>query len=140
MICKDCNSENENGLQFCTNCGANLEPETVTEAVAETEETVAATDPGKVLNLISLILGIVSLLSGSICSCLAACVGGTPAALVAVGAIVTGVLGMKKSKEAGFNNKLGLIGMILGIATLAIVLVLIIINAVVGGIGAIVNS
>ena len=131
MICKACNAENENGAQFCVNCGAALEQEAapVEEVVAPVEEVAApaeeateeipAADPGKLLNLISLICGAVGLVFSSLCTCLGGCLGGFIPMLIGVAAIVTGLLGMNKSKAAGFKNTLGLIGLILGIASVA---------------------
>lgn len=145
MICKACNAENENGAQFCVNCGAALEQEAapveevvapveevaapVEEVVAPVEEVAApaeeataevpASDPGKLLNLISLICGAVGLVFSSLCTCLGGCLGGFIPMLIGVAAIVTGLLGMNKSKAAGFKNTLGLIGLILGIASVA---------------------
>ena len=103
---------------------------TPVEGVVETP----AVDPGKTMNLVSLILGIASLVFGSMCSCAFACLGGLVPGCMGIAAIVTGILGMKKSKADGFKGTLGLIGMILGIASLLVIFVFIIVNAIIGGV------
>lgn len=144
MTCKYCGSEIESG-NLCPACGATVEEtevivettpeEEIVEVETETEvETVAVEDPGKTLGLVSMILGIAAIASGSICSCLLSCLGGIAPALLAVAGIVTGILAMNKSKTADLKNKQALIGIILSGASLAIILVFVIINAVVGGI------
>ena len=147
MKCQYCYAENESGAQFCTNCGAALAQETpVEEVVAAVEETpveeviapvegvveTPAKDPGKTLGLVSLILGIAALVLGSVCSCAFACLGGSFAFALSAAAVVTGILGMNKSKAAGFKNTLALIGMILGIAALLVNVICTIIGMVGG--------
>lgn len=91
-------------------------------------------DPGKKLGTISLILGIVGLAVGSICSCLFACLGGILPLAAAIVGIVLGKQAQDKSKAAGFENKNGKIGMILSIVAVAIIVVFIIVNAIAGGV------
>ena len=95
MFCKNCGNETENG-KFCGVCGAAM------------GAPVVAKDPGKELGLISLILGIV---------CFAP-IDNTVFSLAAIGAIIAGIVGIKKSAEAGFQNKLGKIGLVLSIVCL----------------------
>jgi hypothetical protein len=94
---------------------------------------VPAADPGKLLNLISLICGAVGLVFSALCTCLGGCLGGFIPALVGVAAIVTGVLGMKKSKAAGFKNTKALVGVILSGVGLASIVLFVLINAIIGG-------
>jgi hypothetical protein len=75
----------------------------------------------------------VGLVFSALCTCLGGCLGGFIPALVGVAAIVTGVLGMKKSKAAGFKNMFGLIGLILGIAGVAVFALFLFINMIIGG-------
>ncbi len=138
MICKVCNAENKPNAAFCENCGATLEQETVVTKSCNSD--VPATDPGKTLSLVSLILGIAAIVFGTICSCVFSCLGGLIPMVLGVVAIILGILGMNKSKAAGFNNKQGMVGMILGIATIVIVVIFIIVNAVAGGIMGAVGS
>ena len=130
MICKVCNTDNAPGTMYCENCGATLEQETVVTESYNSD--VPATDPGKTLNIISLISGIASVALSFVCTCFS-CGGILPSAL-GVLAIILGAIGMGKSKNAGFNNKMGMIGLILGIATIVVVVIFIIVNAVAGGI------
>ena len=148
MICKVCNTDNAPGTMYCENCGATLEQETVVTESYNSD--VPATDPGKTLSLVSLILGIaalniISLISGIasvalsfVCTCFS-CGGILPSAL-GVLAIILGAIGMGKSKNAGFNNKMGMIGLILGIAGVVLVAVISIVFAVIGGVGAIMGE
>ena len=91
-------------------------------------------DPGQKLGTISLILGIVGLAVGSICSCLFACLGGILPLAAAIVGIVLGKQAQDKSAAAGFENKRAKIGMILSIVATAIIVVFIIINAIAGGV------
>lgn len=140
MICNSCNAENKDGALFCENCGAALEQAApvaevpANEPVAPVEVTPVA-DPGKTLNLIALILGIATLVIGAICPCSCPYVGWLAYVLVPLmgaASIILGVIGMKKSKEAGLDGKQGKIGMILGIAGIAVLVVMGIISLVSG--------
>lgn len=113
-----------------------VEETPVEEVIAPVEGVVEApaVDSGKTMNLVSLILGIASLVFGSMCSCAFACLGGLVPGCMGIAAIITGILGMKKSKADGFKGTLGLIGMILGIASLLVIFVFIIVNAIIGGV------
>ena len=136
MICKVCNTDNAPGTMYCENCGATLEQETVVTESYNSD--VPATDPGKTLNIISLISGIASVALSFVCTCFS-CGGILPSAL-GVLAIILGAIGMGKSKNAGFNNKMGMIGLILGIAGVALVAVISIVLVVIGGVGAIMGE
>ena len=100
MTCKNCGTELEEGVAFCSNCGAQVPAAPNPTYTVEPQR--AATDPGKGLGIVSLILGIVSMVSL-----------GFPAASV-VG-IILGSIGKKKSAEAGFANGPAKIGTILSI-------------------------
>jgi hypothetical protein len=149
MTCPSCGNAYVEG-KFCNVCGADLaaneEPviptdDTIIEQPTEAVDTVPTEDPGKMLGMISLILGIVSLVLGTICSCLAACLGGILPSLIAIAGVVCGILAMNKSKAAGFKNKFAMIGVILSGATIAVVLLFIIGNAILGGVfSALMNS
>ena len=136
MICKVCNTDNAPGTMYCENCGATLDQETVVTESYNSD--VPATDPGKTLNIISLISGIASVVLSFVCTCIS-CGGILPSAL-GVLAIILGAIGMSKSKNAGFSNKMGMIGLILGIAGVVLVAVISIVFAVIGGVGAIMGE
>ena len=124
MICKRCNQDNEPGALNCSYCGASL-------------YSAPLADPGKAMNLISMILGIVALAMGSICSCAFACLGGFVPMILAAVAIILGIIGMKKSRNAGFYNNQGKIGMILGIVALVVIFAFIGMNAFMGAMEAV---
>ncbi len=136
MICKVCNTDNTPGTMYCENCGATLEQETVVTESYNSD--VPATDPGKTLNIISLISGIASVVLSFVCTCFS-CGGILPSSL-GVLAIILGAIGMSKSKNAGFSNKMGMIGLILGITGVVLVAVISIVFAVIGGVGAIMGE
>ena len=146
MFCPSCGSEIGEGLKFCTQCGtplenaapaAPVEPEFTAEAPAyeaapaydaapeytqgytatpvydaEPVNPVGAepTDPGAGMGKISKILGIV----GIITSC---CGFGFALSVVS---LILGIIGAKKSEEAGFENASAKTGKILGIVGIVI--------------------
>lgn len=139
MVCKNCGMENAEDFAFCAGCGATLDeveaaPEetTVPEYTYEAEafeDTTPASDPGKVFGIIALICGIVAVLVPFGCFCMC---GGCFSPLLGIlcggAAIVLGVIGMNKSKAAGYKNTLGVVGMILGILALVGCLLFALIN------------
>ena len=134
MICKVCGIEVESG-DVCPACGASLVEETVEVLnIDEAPADVPAVDPGAQKGNIAMILGIVALALGALCSCLAACLGGALPFILAIVGIVMGTMAMKASKEAGFDNKKAKIGLILSIAAIVVIVIFIIINAIMGGI------
>ena len=109
----------------------------VEEAPAE-ETAVAAVDPGEGMGKASFVLGIISLAAGAVCSCIAACLGGAAPLICGIVGIVLSIMATNKSKAAGFENKKAKTGLILSIAGIAVILVFIVINAILGvGMGAI---
>ncbi len=150
MVCKNCGMENAEDFAFCAGCGAALtaddaapEATTVPEYTYEAdafEDTTPATDPGKVFGIIALICGIVAVLVCLGCTCVCGCLGSLPGILCGVAAIVLGVIGMNKSKAAGYKNTLGVVGMILGIVGLAVFLLCTIVNMVIGGVSGLMNA
>ncbi len=142
MICPTCGAQLNDGLKFCTQCGTPLqvaEAPVVETPVVETPvyeapvqetpvyeaapvyeaptyesapayEAPAATDPGAGLGKTSKILGII----GIVTSC---CGFGS---ILAIVALILGIIGGKKSKGAGFENASAKTGLILGIVGIAI--------------------
>lgn len=94
----------------------------------------ATVDPGKSGGTISLILGIVGLALGSICSCLLACLGGIIPLGCAITGLILGIQAKKKSEAAGFKNGQAQVGMILSIVAIVVIVLFIIVNAILGGI------
>lgn len=143
MNCPHCGSEYVEG-KFCNVCGADLEvtaeetvlptDDSVIEQPTEVAETVSTENPGKVFGIISLALGIVSVLLSTICSCLFSCLGGILPCILAIAGLALGFVGLSKSKAAGHKNILALIGMILSGVSIGIVLLFTIFNAILGGI------
>ena len=149
MICKNCGSNVAEGFTYCTNCGAQMpaaqqpafDPyedtgvlETEAPAPAPAPHTAPAVetpkpaynaapqktaeDPGKGLGMAALILGIASIVMGS------------PVASV-VG-IILGSKAKKKSTEAGYENSLAKIGVILSIVGIVVSIVGIIAGSALG--------
>lgn len=143
MICNHCNQYNPDGAAFCENCGAPLTAApTVNTDIPQVTPTPdysapAANpnvDPGKSQGTIALILGIVSLVLGTICSCLLACLGGILPLIAAIIGVILGKSAMNKSQAAGFENKQAKTGMILSIIAIVVIVVFIIGNAILGGV------
>ena len=145
MTCPTCGAQLNEGLKFCTQCGTPLQVaeapvaeapvvetpayeapayeapayeapaqaapvyETPTQA-APVYEAPAATDPGAGLGKTSKILGII----GIVTSC---CGFGS---ILAIVALILGIVGGKKSKGAGFENASAKTGLILGVVGIAI--------------------
>lgn len=127
---------------FCTNCGTTLTEDgvcpvcnPVTEEIVVDDVAAPAVNPGKTLGLISMILGIASLVLGLPCSCVCACLGSLLPFCCSVGGIITGALGMKKSSYAGMKNTMALVGLILSIVAIVVCVVFIIFNGIIGGLG-----
>ena len=149
MVCKICGANNTDDAKFCANCGEVFENVAAEQAetsfeydpnVASVEPdfntTTVVTDPGKTFGLISMIIGIVSAVLGVACTCALGCIGGTFPALVGVAGFVLGIIGMNKSKQAGFKNKNALIGIILSGVGIGAILIITIINFAIGASGA----
>ena len=126
MYCNKCGNNVADGLAYCDVCGAELNADSYADEVLDVSP---ATDPGKTLGIVALILGIVALLTSFVCTGL--CTFFIPLGC-AIAGIIVAVIGMKKSKQAGFKNTLALIGMILSIAGLVIFPISIIIGSIIG--------
>ena len=127
MFCKNCGAEFEGS--FCPTCGTVAETAPVETVEAE---PIKVEDPGKGKGLASMIMGIASLVLGSTCSCLFACLGGFVPAVLAIVSIVLGAMGINASKAAGFKNTKALVGIITSVLALVIILIFVIVNAVMG--------
>lgn len=118
MLCKNCGNPLEEGAKFCAVCGTVVE-EAPVDANGATVEP-APSDPGKVFGIISMVVAIVGILLSTVCTCCTGCFGVAPAVICGIAALVLGILGKKKSAEAGFKNTFALVGMIIGIVVLAL--------------------
>ena len=99
MTCKNCGMEQEEGVAFCTSCGAPMTAEVpVPQKPAE--------DPGKTMGLVSLIVGIASIVLGNFAA--------------SVVGIILSSLAQKKSAAAGYQNKSAKIGLILSIVGIVV--------------------
>ena len=152
MFCTNCGAKISDNAAFCESCGtavatAGQEPvqpveqpaeqpviDTVEVQQPESAPVVTVEDPGKQMGLISMILGIVGLALGSICSCLFACLGGFLPLAAAIVGVVLGVKAKAKSAEAGFANKQAQVGVILSIVAIALIVIFVIANAIIGGV------
>lgn len=130
MYCNNCGNANAEG-KFCDVCGAEISSEPVVVNPENVIETTPASDPGKVLGIVSMCLSIF----GIVCS---------PTMILSAAAIIagliTGIIGKKKSKLAGYKNGFAIAGIIIsavGLALLAIgVLLLVLYIVLVVGLGA----
>ena len=143
MICNHCNQSNPDGAAFCENCGApltaapvyNVDPQPVVPTPTYTAPAADANvDPGKQQGTIALILGIVGLALGTICSCVFSCLGGFIPLVCAIIGVIMGKSAMNKAQAAGFENKNAKIGMILSIVAIVVIVIFIIGNAILGGV------
>lgn len=161
MFCKNCGNEVQEG-NFCTNCGTKAEAVNTTETIVQKVDAVESTpavesapvvnnntntnnatpaqDPGDKQGNIALILGIIALALGSLCSCLFACLGGIAPLGCGIAGVIIGLKAMNASKAAGFKNNKALVGLILSIVAIVIIAIFIIINAVAGALIAIDGS
>ena len=136
MKCNICGAELAENATCCDICGAAVVADTLGSSFGE----LPAKNPGKVLGILSLIFGIIAIVLGTICSCSCACLGSILPAIFAIVGVILGIIGMSKSKAAGFSNPLALVGLILSGVAIVIMLLFIIINGVIGGAGALTDS
>ncbi|MBQ7780250.1 MAG: zinc-ribbon domain-containing protein [Clostridia bacterium] len=150
MFCKNCGQESTDNSRFCHFCGTELAPESTPaeEPTAQKAETpiqpevnpvnysapITPADPGAGLGTAAFILGIVGLSVGAICSCLFATLGGILPLACAIVAVVLGINAKKKSAAVGLENKKAKIGLILGVIAIAVIVVFIALNGILGAI------
>ena len=95
--------------------------------------------PGKALGIVSLVLAVIALVGGTILNCLCGLLGSIPFFIMAVVAVVLGIVATVKAKSVGKKNVFAIVGIIVGAVALVALVVGSIINAVVGALSALGN-
>lgn len=122
MFCNHCGNQCAEGVAFCPSCGAALNTAPQAQQPAQPVQPVyqapaqQTTSPSNGMAIASLICSIASI----VCCC-----GGGP---LAIAGVILGVLARSKDKE----NKMALIGMIVGIASFVIGVIVMIISYATG--------
>ena len=145
MFCSNCGTQNGADAAFCVGCGTKL---TAQQSVPVQQQYYQpplqpmyqpyyyqppAPVPGKGMGVAALVLGIIGLVTGTVCACGCACLGGIIPAIVCIVGLVLGIMAMNKSKAAGFKNTKALVGVILSGVGLASIVLFVLINAIIGG-------
>ena len=130
MVCPFCQAEITANDKVCPMCGAPVneqaeeKPEVKAEAVADCSN-VSATDPGKTLGLVGMIMGIASLALGLFsCCCCGGILGVVIFLVTSVVSLILSVVAGKKSRAAGFANKNAKIGTIVSAISVGILLIM----------------
>lgn len=127
MICKSCGYENAEGCVFCANCGASLEETPAVEAVVEAPIVEAAPAKKDGMTIAALVLGIAGLALALLCGC---CGCASVPLIVSIVGLVLGIIAFKKAKDAGAENKMALVALILSAAGCLVSLIGIILGAI----------
>ena len=114
MFCTKCGSTlSENGV--CPVCDVPVSDPINPELVFD--QPPAASNPGKGLGITGMVMGIVSLLCNTVCSCMYGSVLGFPLSIVG---LILSIIAKKKSKAAGCSNGMATAGLITSIISIAI--------------------
>ena len=114
MFCTKCGSSlSENGV--CPVCDVPVSDPINPELVFD--QPPAASNPGKGLGITGMVMGIVSLLCNTVCSCMYGSVLGFPLSIVG---LILSIIAKKKSKAAGCSNGMATAGLITSIISIAI--------------------
>lgn len=115
MFCDKCGSTlSENGV--CPVCDVPVNDPINPELVFE--QPPAASDPGKGMGIAGMILGIVSLLCNTVCSCMYGSVLGGPLSVVG---LILSIIARKKSKAAGCSNGMATAGLVMNLISVIII-------------------
>ena len=150
MVCPNCGNQCNDDAQFCTNCGASVAAaaaeEPVVETVAEVVEEATPVCEAEVVNpapkkesIITLILGIAALVINSGLGCFCGCLGSFPGIVCAIIGLVLGFKERKNYAE-GEKNKKNEIGIILCFVALGAAVLFTILNMILGGLSAMIQS
>ena len=157
MFCNKCGQEISAGDRFCQHCGAPVVPvedtpvqqpaaaeiATPVEPVIPTEPVTPVTpvtpdtpveDPGASTGKTAFTLGLIGLIAGAICSCGCALLGSIAPLICSILAIVFGNKAKQQSAAAGFENSKAKTAVTLGIIGIAVVVIFVILNMVLGAI------
>ena len=142
MKCNACGAELANNATVCDACGASVTP--IEEALeGEVLTNVPQKNPGKTLGIASFILALSSvvlpILLDSCCTCASlflpflvfgAIIPGLIRSIGPVVGLILGIIGLKKSKAAGYKNGLALAGVIISAILIGLTVLGIIIGVV----------
>ncbi len=123
MLCEACGQQTLENSNFCIHCGSRL-PVFAPLPEAKAEQPTKPVRSGKWMNIVSLCLGVVSVVYF-----------GIEGRLLGVGAIVFGVMGLKKS-----GKPMGVSGIVLGGVGLLLAMIGLLISYVFGNIAAWLSS
>ena len=148
MYCKNCGNNVDDSLTFCDVCGAELSSDASLNLELSDSDILpeVAHDDGKILGIVSLVLGIAGLICGlfSCCCCTCCCLTyvGTVWGLIISSAVcilglilsitglILGIIAIKKSKKCGFKNMIATIGLILSVIAMVITLFIVLLAVV----------
>lgn len=105
MLCNNCGHENADGVIFCVNCGNEMHPQAA-EVVEPTCAEPVMPKPAKIMGLIAMICGIVSLV---MCLCYGS------GLVFGIAGLVLGILAKKKAAEVNLKNSQAQLGFTLGL-------------------------
>ena len=109
MFCTKCGSTlSENGV--CPVCDVPVSDPINPELIFD--QPPAASTPGKGLGITGMVMGIVSLLCNTVCSCMYGSVLGFPLSIVG---LILSIIAKKKSKAAGCSNGMATAGFVMNL-------------------------
>lgn len=109
MFCTKCGSTlSENGV--CPVCDVPVSDPINPELIFD--QPPAASNPGKGLGITGMVMGIVSLLCNTVCSCMYGSVLGFPLSIVG---LILSIIAKKKSKAAGCSNGMATAGFVMNL-------------------------
>lgn len=132
MVCPFCQAEITAEDKVCPMCGAPVNEQAEEKPGVKTEaavdySTVPATDPGKTLGLVGMIMGIASLALGLFsCCCCGGIFGVAIFFVTSIVSLILSIIASKKSAEAGYTNKNAKIGIIVSAIAVGLMLIMLV--------------